>query len=214
MADENQNDGTGTEGQSNQEGNSQGENNGQNGNQNDNSGQGAGDDDNGNQGGKSENADETVSRAEFNALTERMKAADRRASAAEAKVKEHEDKNKSELDKAKEAAETARKEAEKARADLTKSKLDNAFLTNTAVVWNDPADALTLANLDGVVQEDGTIDDKLLKTRIDDLAKKKPYLVKPTTEASGSGGNGKRKGEDDKRTKEQLAKRFPALNHR
>lgn len=145
----------------------------------------------GGEGGAKEGSD-TVTREEFEKLRKQLSAADKNKSAAEKKLKEIEDSKKDELTKATERAEQLTKENAKLGNDLAQLRLQNAFLTaETGVTWHDPADALALAErqgyLDEVVGEDGKVDGKKLATKLKELAKAKPHMVK----TSGSNGTGK-----------------------
>lgn len=175
--------------------------------------------------GQGKPSESTVSRAEFEALQERMKAADRNKSAVEAKLKEYQDKDKSELEKAQEEARTATETVAKKDSVIKTQAVKLAFVTAAShITWHDPADALEFAMKDLAdleVNEDGTVDAKLVKAAADKLAKDKPYLVKGTTSQSGggSGGNGasgQRVGgsgnsDKDKLEREKLTGKYPAL---
>lgn len=160
---------------------------------------------------------DTITRAEYDALMSRMKAADKRASAAEKKAKDYEDKDKDELTKATERAtelEAATKAQEEVIANL---RFANAFALSPKYTWHDPSLVLTeLRKRDDVsIDEDGVVQG--LDKALDDIAKKKPFLVKTEQEvpdeASGAPANGRRtnKGALDDAA---LAKRFPALARR
>lgn len=137
-----------------------------------------------------------VSKADFDKIMARMKAADKRASELEAFKKKAEEQGKSELDKATARVTELEKVAEKQSAELAKARLDNAFLSaDTGITWHDPGDALALAErkgyLDGVVGEDGSVDNKRLATKLKEMAKASPHLVKQGKEdADSSGGAG------------------------
>jgi hypothetical protein len=147
----------------------------------------------------------TVSREEFEALRKQLSAADKNKSAAEKKLKEIEDAKKDELTKATERAEELEKKAKVQDAEIADLRLQNAFLTaDTGITWHDPADALALAERQGylaeVVGEDGKVDAGKLTSKLKELAKAKPHLVKTGnqedqkgTTATGAkvGGKGK-----------------------
>lgn len=186
----------------------------------DNTGQGAGDanqnDNAGDGDGTTDDADKPVSKADFDKLFARMQAADRRATTAEAKVKEYDDKNKTELERAQEEAKVEREKAATATEKVRSSAIRTAFLLDSSVTWHDPSDALRFADLSDVeVDDEGVVTNpKVIAGAIAKVAKDKPYLVKTTTEASGSGGNSGRKGDDKTPDKAKLAARFPAMNRR
>jgi hypothetical protein len=126
---------------------------------------------------------DTVSRADFEKLRAQLSAADKNKSAAEKKLKEIEDGKKDELTKATEKV-AELEEARKAdQAEIANMRLENAFLTATVgITWHDPADALALAERQGylteVVKEDGQVDKAKLASKLKELAKAKPHLVK------------------------------------
>lgn len=218
MADEDQDDKTGSEGSAGTSGGDAGAN-----------GQGTGDSgasgdagqgDGGKQGGDDKG---TVSQADLDAVTRRMQAADRRASEAEAKLRELADKDKSELERAQGRVGELEKELADARSMIDQMALRNAFFTDNKHTWHDPTDALALLDREGVEVKDGQVTG--LAAAIEKLAKAKPHLLKSddsgkgggngsgSSGASGSANNGKRAGEgkDDKR---DYSGRFPALRAR
>jgi hypothetical protein len=171
--------------------------------------------------GTDKNEQPAVTVAEFEAMRERMKAADRAKADAETKLREIERKDMSELDKAKTDLQDRDAQIKTLTEKVSEMALQNAFLTNNKYTWHDPEDALRLLNREGVeVGEDGKV--KGLAPAIAELAKKKPHLLKSEKDdskdgngngspaASGSATNGKRKGEgsDDK---VDYSRRFPAL---
>jgi hypothetical protein len=163
-------------------------------------------------------ASDTVARGEYEKLMQRMKNADKRADAAEAKAKSYEDKDKSELELAQSRlAEIETENAQLAEAVRTQA-LENAFLKSNSVKWHDPRLALAQVNLDGVVKDDGEIDETALASAISVLAKDKPFLVKNDESSddgedkpvSGLKANGPKK--DKKQLdREKLLMKYPAL---
>jgi hypothetical protein len=165
------------------------------------------------------NEQPVVTAAEFEAMRERMKAADRAKSEAETKLKEIERKDMSELEKANDQLKEKDQQIVALTEKVSEMALQNAFLTNNKYTWHDPEDALRLLNREGVeVGEDGKV--KGLGPAIAELAKKKPHLLKSEKDkdgdgngspaASGSATNGRRKGEE-KSDKVDYSRRFPAL---
>jgi hypothetical protein len=149
-----------------------------------------------------------VSREDFDKLRRQLSAADKGRSAAEKRLKEIDDANKDELTKATERAEELTKQNAKQAEEIAGLRLQNAFLSaDTKITWHDPADALALAERQGylaeVIGEDGKVDTGKLKTKLTELAKAKPHLVKddggrkeetpkaPTGQKIGSKVNGK-----------------------
>lgn len=157
------------------------------------------------------NAD-AVSREEFNAVMNRMKAADKRATTAENRLKKIDDGNLSEVEKAKKEAEEAKALAATATVELRNAKIYNAFLAETSFAWHDSGDSFALLGKEGVdIDDSGTVTG--MKDAVKALAKNKPHLVKTTqtTEATGSEHNGRRKGETQSDAdKSARARRFPA----
>jgi hypothetical protein len=113
--------------------------------------------------------------------------------------------------------------------------LENAFLRANsgegAIAWHNPTQALTILLADDEYEvefnDDGSVDRKSLRVELKRLAKANPHLVKPKPskgdedkDADDAGSqrqtastmNGKRKGKTQAKTREELAKRFPALN--
>ena len=163
----------------------------------------------------------TVSQAEYDALQNRLRAADQNRTKAEAELQQLKDKDIPALEKATRDLTAMTQRAEKAEADLRESRIQNAFLSDNKYTWNNPATALRIADLSKVeVGEDGTVSN--LVAALDALAKSDPYLLKPaetkeeepkgSTGAPGSGNN--RKPGDGKPDLAAMASRFPAMRGR
>lgn len=131
----------------------------------------------------------TVSREEYEKILNRMKAADRAKTAAEAKVKQYDDKDKNALELATQRIEELEQNLKDKDAVLKTQGLENAFYASNSVEWHNPSLALKELDLDGVQNDDGSVDRKALKRAIENLAKAQPYLVKK--EADGGKGNGR-----------------------
>lgn len=160
--------------------------------------------------------------AEIEAIKARMRAADRRAAAAEAKAKEYEDKDKSEGQRLSEENESLKSEVETLKKSLQEQRLQNAFLTSNDYTWQDAEAALRLADLSGVVDEDGEVDKAALKKALKALAEGKPFLVK-TQEGNGESKNGpsgsstgssKNNRQQSGPSEDELRRRYPALANR
>lgn len=139
----------------------------------------------------SKEGSDSVSRAEFDALTKRLSAADKKRDEAEKLLKKIEDGKKDELTKATERVEELEKQQVASNKELADLRLQNAFLSaTTGVTWHDPGDALALAErkgyLDGVVDESGKVDSKVLAAKLKEMAKASPHLVK-TEATTGTG---------------------------
>lgn len=165
-------------------------------------------------------SEDTVTKADLDALKARMVAADKRASEAEKKVKEYEDKGKDVATKATERVTELEGEVTNLTNDNRTLKVQNAFLSANSVTWHDPDAALALADLSEVLDSDGNVDKAALKKALTDLSKAKPFLVKAADDKEKDGKNGpsgqpvgsgrtKDKNEPDKAS---LLKKYPALN--
>lgn len=159
----------------------------------------------------------TVTRAEFDALMARMRAADQNKAKAEAELKQLKDKDIPALEKAQRDLTEAAAAREKAEQDLRESRIQNAFLSDNKYEWHDPKTALKLADLSNVaVADDGTVSN--LAPALEALAKAQPFLLKPKTEeqpkgSTGAPGSGGRQ-PDPKADANAMASRFPALRTR
>lgn len=175
-------------------------------------------------GGTGEPSTETVSKAEFDRVQEHLRQADRKREEAEKRLKEIDDKDKSELERTTARVEELEKEKEKQDRELADLRLQNAFLTVNAITWHNPGAALTLARqegyLEGVVSEDGKVDQAKLKTKLEQFAGKNDYLVKkdgatppPPPPPSGSGvGSGGRQRDNGTPEEAALKARYRVLN--
>lgn len=152
------------------------------------------DDDNEDDTGKDTGSDgsDTVTREDFDKLRNQLRANDKAKSALEKKLKEQDDAKKDELTKATERVTELEKTNASQAKEIADMRLQNAFLTaDTGITWQDPGDALALAERRGylaeVVDEDGKVDSAKLATKLKELAKAKPHLVKSGSDSSDSG---------------------------
>ena len=82
----------------------------------------------------------------------------------------------------------ARAEGRKAAlGEVTERLLAAEVRAAAAAKMADPGDAVHLLDLDGLANEDGTVDSKGVAARIDALLKDKPYLAKPAPSGGGPG---------------------------
>lgn len=163
----------------------------------------------------------TYTKAEMDALSERMKAADRRAATAEQKVKEFEDKDKDEATKTAERIKALEEQTEKDKEALRDLTVQNAFLAANDIDWHDKDVALAHANLSEVLDAEGNVDKKALKKALEDLSKDKPFLVKAKAEGDGDGtpappsgapvGSGRKGSRSGELDEEALKRKYPAL---
>lgn len=139
------------------------------------------DDDSGD--GTKDKGSDTVPREDFEKLRKQLSASDKNRTEAEKRLKAIEDSKKDELTKATERAEELEKTVSSQAKELADMRLQNAFLlADTGITWHDPADALALAERQGylteVVDDKGAVDAGKLRTKLKELAKAKPHLVK------------------------------------
>lgn len=163
----------------------------------------------------------TVTRDEYEAVVRRMKAADRRSSELEAADKARVAATQTETERLTAERDELKTYKEAAESNLRNLRIENSFLLANTHSWVDMEDALRLADLSEVtIDEDGKVDGKALRKALDDLAKRKPHLVKPATSstttppagASAPEMNGTPKGAGDRSPdRAALAKRFPVL---
>lgn len=163
-----------------------------------------------------------VSRAEYEALQARMRAADQRAAAAEKKIKDAEDAQLSEADKIKKDLEEERKLrlAEKERND--RQAVDNAVLADTTYAgkWHNIETVLGLVDRSMITLEDGK--PKGVKAALDKLAKDHAYLLKPAegtdnngkSGSTGATGTTRQQGGQGAPSADALAAKFPAMRGR
>lgn len=158
-----------------------------------------------------------------------------RADDLEARLKALEDKDLKPEEKEQRAKDDQARKDKAAEVATSRLRLENAFLRANDIEWVKPEQALTilLGDDDYEVEfnDDGTVDRKSLRAELKRLAKANPHLVKPKPaakddddddgSASGANGskstaprmNGKQKGKGGKDpSREELAKKFPALN--
>ena len=159
---------------------------------------------------------ETVSKAEFDRITARMKAADQRASAAENKIKKIEDAEKTDLERAtseNEELKTSLSEKDSRIQDLT---MELAFFKSNKVDWHDPALARKEIDMALVtVDDDGTV--RGMDKALEKLAKDKPFLVNKGEQSGGGRSGGSFNGGGGKSTttdKNKLANKYSALRGR
>lgn len=167
----------------------------------------------------------TYSEAEFQALMQRMQAADRRASEFEQQYKQLRDKDLPEMDKLKRDYAETKEQLEKANTALNALRIENAFLTSNSHEWHNAADALALLDRSKIaVDSEGNVTG--MKEAIEALAKARPYLLKPKAEGAAGGtgatpppptvvpANGGIGGQATGQTVAEKARRFPAMRSR
>lgn len=176
--------------------------------------------------------DEKLTRPERQAARyrTRLRAKEKEVEALAARLKAIEDKDKPAEELTKREADEAKEKANRLEAKLRTQTLELAFFKANQIEWVDPSDVLKLIDLDEVdVDEDGTVDAKALRAALKDLAKRKPHLVKkskaepdddedeedddeePRSRRSAPRMNSRRRGQGQKPSREELAKKFPVL---
>lgn len=180
---------------------------------------GSGSSDGGDSGAGSE---ETVSKAEHDAVMRRLQAADKRASEFETELKKLRDRDKGELEKAQDDLKEAQSKISTLTEEVGTLRLKNAFLSANKTTWHNSETALSVAKskglLDNLVSDDGEVDGKGLASALDKLAKEEPYLVKKADEGDEGGspsgepaGGRSKNNKDDEAARQARQKRFPAL---
>lgn len=191
---------------------------------------GAGDDEDDDDDDTSGDDDDKVSKADLEALTKRMKAADKRATAAEERLRKIDDSKKDDLTKATDRVAELEESVTSKDETITSLRLENAFLMSNKHTWHKPGAALRLAQsegyLDDVISDDGKVDSKTMEKALATLAKENDYLIKRGSGASGgddgdgggaSGGSASgrsKNGKDDKKVEQDDRRRSPALARR
>lgn len=180
---------------------------------------------------KDKDKKEAGAEADAEALRKKMRLADKRAAEAERKLRELEDKDKDALEVANAKVDELTKANGELNAKLKEQSLVSAFAMVNEHEWVDPEDALDLARrrgfLDDVQDEDGEVDQKMLKRKLAEFAKAKPNMIKKAKKdeddgedtAGGNGkgptgtntGSGRKKGAATGPTEEELRSRYSAL---
>lgn len=164
---------------------------------------------------------QTYSKADYEKLLARMKAADKAKSVAENKLREHDQAKLSDLEKAQAQVDELTKRATAAEEKLKNTLIENAFHRSNKFEFHDVADAISALDLTGVeIDDDGKVTG--MEAAIKDVVKRKPHFVKSQKEKDAGNGapaangalNGTRKGDEKQQqaNRAALAKRFPALN--
>lgn len=181
---------------------------------------------------------DTVTRAEYEAALERMRAADRAKNQKDGELeelrqfkKEMEDKDRSETEKLQRDKDDAAQRAEESMGRAAAAEMKLAMILANGKrdqKFRDPEDILRWIDVSDVTDEDGKLDSKALEKALDDLAKSKDYLLAEASKddeededeededkpgPSGTSQNkdrNKGKGID----KDALARKYPALRGR
>lgn len=160
-----------------------------------------------------------VTKAEYEALRERMRAADQNRSKAEAALQQLKDKDLPEHEKLKRDFEVAAARLAEAEKALRETRIENAFHRNDKYQWNNPGAAIKLLDYSKVeIGDDGVVTG--LDNAIEALAKSDPYLIKPKVEAKepeekiGGTMPGNNGGAKAPANSSQMVSRIPALRTR
>lgn len=98
------------------------------------------------------------------------------------------EKMRSDLEAAQTALETATTERDSAASSLKSERINSAVIVEaTSLGFNDPSDALSMIDVDNLVDDEGAVKPKAVTGALEKLAKRKPYLV-GTGKGSGDGG--------------------------
>jgi hypothetical protein len=165
--------------------------------------------------------DDKVNRTDYDAIKQRMQAADKRSAELEQKLKAIEDKDKSELERATERAKTLEQEVNTLRSENQQLKLERTMLSDPewgAERWQDPEEVLDKLNRavrdEQVTVTDGQPDKDSVKKFLKDLASKKSYLLKPSAgngaggKSGASVGGGDRRGKDGAMTDDEVRSKY------
>lgn len=178
-----------------------------------------------------EDSEETVSKARFDKVKERLRAQDKHLSKVQEELKALKDKDKPDTDKVNERVTELTTKVEEQTTLIAQLRMDNAFLSANTHNWHKPEVAMKVARAEGyledVADDDGEVDTKALKKALDKLAKEHSYLVKSGSKSddededkgkksgpSGESGPGRAQSKDRKRRQAELSRRMPALTKR
>lgn len=189
----------------------------------------------GTEGEEGSGKDGTVSRAEYEQVLERMRAADRAKNQKDSELeelrqfkKEMENKDRSETERAQQEAEENAQRATSAEERATAAELKLSMVLENGKrkqPFRDSEDVLRWIDVGDITNDDGELDSKALSKALDSLAESKPYLLaesskegdegdeeEPKQGPSGTSQNkDKNKGGIDRQA---LAKKYPALRGR
>lgn len=119
-----------------------------------------------------------------------------RADALEAELAAIKEAEMNDLEKATSAAEkaAAKAAAAEARAEAAEAAMKQTAISTAVTLaaveqnFQDPKDALSMISQDDLLDEEGEVSDKAVKSALTKLAKAKPYLLKTRTGGTGDGG--------------------------
>jgi hypothetical protein len=133
--------------------------------------------------------EDVVSRSDYEAIQNRMKAADQKAARFEQELKALQTKDLPEAEKLKAEHEAAVQQLAKLTETNRKLSLENAFLKDNTHEWQNPAAALKMADLSGVtVNDDGSVTG--LKDALKRLANSEAWMLKPKAASEGAAAAG------------------------
>jgi hypothetical protein len=168
-------------------------------------------------------------RGAYRARRARQEAIDR-AERAERALEDLQDRDRTETEKLKKRGDKAEARVAVLEPTTRRLAIENAFLKASfgtekrkPIPWIDAGDVLLLVTkeLDGIkIGDDGEIDEDDVRSIVDDIAKRKPHLIrkekKEPAEQQPSGGPVGSQGQQTKEqaSYEELARRFPAMRQR
>lgn len=130
--------------------------------------------------------EDVVSRSDYEAIQNRMKAADQKAARFEQELKALQTKDLPEAEKIKAEYEATVQKVNALTETNRKLALENAFLKDNTHEWQNPGAALKMADLSGVtINDDGSVTG--LKDALKKLATSEAWMLKP--KAANEGGS-------------------------
>lgn len=162
----------------------------------------------------------TVAQAEYEALLRRMQASDSNNSKLQAQLKAHEDAKLTEAERTANALKEAQAALAEKDARIADLQLEAAFLGDNTYTWHDPSLVMQALDRTKVEMKDGKPTN--IKALLDEIAKARPFLVKPAETPTppapgGPTGLPMNNGTTTKvpsTTQTDLERRFPALRGR
>lgn len=133
--------------------------------------------------------DDTVSRSDYEAIQNRMRAADQRAAKFEQELKNLQTKDLPEAEKLKAEYEATVQRVQQLTEANRRMALENAFFQDNTYEWQNPKAALKMADLSGVsIDDEGHVTG--LKDALKKLANAEAWMLKPKAASEGSSAAG------------------------
>lgn len=141
-----------------------------------------------------EEADKTYTKAEYEQILNRLRAADQAKGKAEKRLNELDEAQLSELEKAKKDLADAHARIADLQTKEMQGRIANAILQFPGFTWHDPEVVLQVVDKDMIEFDEETGRAKGVKAALEKLAKDKPYLLKGKTSGTGGSGGGANNG--------------------